>query len=116
MFTITRYFSKVVQPIAGVTNNKLLEETSILRHNLNLIIKSIEQNNISDDNIKIVYDNDKNKSTGILCFKFTNTEENMKYSGQIRFTDLSNSSNNQKNLDEQNLHEYNMALKHAWSN
>lgn len=119
MFTITRHFSKIIQPITiGSANNQYIDKYYILKHNLNIINKNINQNNISNDDIKIFYDNnnDVNKSSGVLYFKYAFVENGVKYTGKIysRFTTLPNSSNNVE--DEDDNYEHNLALKHAWSN
>lgn len=118
MFTITRHFSKIVQPITiGSANNQYFDKYYILKQNLNIINKNINKNNISNDDIKIIYDNnDVNNSSGILYFKYTFIENGVKYHGKIysRFTTIPNSSNNV--ADEDDNYEHNLELKHAWSN
>ena len=123
MFTIVRHFSKIVQPVSvRVTNNQYLDKYHIIKHNLNVIKKNMEENNISYDDIKIIYDNDKNKnknkSVGVICFKYTFLENGTKYNGKIyfKFTSLQKLIPTPHNVSEEDENEHKLALKHAWSN
>lgn len=119
MFTIIRHFSKIVQPITiNTAYNQCVDKYYILKHNLNIINKNINENNISNDDIKINYDNnDVNKSSGVLYFKYIFIENGVKYNGTLysRFITSRKSSNNISE-EEEHEHEHMLALKHAWSN
>jgi hypothetical protein len=57
-----------------------------------------------------------NKKNMILCFKFIDTQNNIKYFGQIGLTNVLNKNYTNNIEEEDDLYQHEMALKHAWIN